>query len=141
MGRQEGRQEGRQGALLDAPLACSEMQVSTKGPPMINRSRLDTVGSHALQLDLDALPIRDRAALRVLTRADAATASQLARLIYRRERTAQERLLQLMRAGALERMIDPRSGRGTAAYAYRPSSAIALRPTHCRAGQLDAGRR
>ena len=51
---------------------------------------------------------RDRAALRLLTRADAATASQLARLIYRRERTAQERLLQLMRAGALERMIVPR---------------------------------
>ena len=89
---------------------------------MIDRGRLDIVVSRTLQLDLDALPIRDRAALCLLTRADAATAAQLARLIYRRERTAQERLLQLMRAGALERRIDPRSGRGTAAYAYRPRS-------------------
>ena len=55
---------------------------------MVNRRRLDTVGSHALQLDLDALPMRDRAVLRILTRADAATASQVARLIYGRERTA-----------------------------------------------------
>ena len=94
---------------------------------MVNRSRLDTVGSHTLQLDLDALPIRDRAVLRLLTRADAATASQLARLIYSRERTAQERLLRLMRAGALERATDPRSGRGTAAYAYRPSPATRSR--------------
>jgi hypothetical protein len=94
---------------------------------MIDRGRLDMLVTRRLQLDLDALPIRDRAALRLLTRADAATASQLARLIYRRERTAQERLLRLMRAGALERMIDPRSGRGTAAYAYRPSPATRTR--------------
>ncbi len=52
---------------------------------MIERGRLDMVVTRALQLDLDALPIRDRAALRLLTRADAATASQRARLIYRRE--------------------------------------------------------
>jgi hypothetical protein len=78
------------------------------------RGRLDILVTRTLQLDLDALPIRDRAAMRLLTRADAATASQLARLIYRRERTAQERLLQLMRAGALERVSDPRSGRGNA---------------------------
>jgi hypothetical protein len=94
---------------------------------MIDRGRLDISVTRTPQLDLDALPIRDRAALRLLTRADAATASQLARLIYRRERTAQERLLQLGRAGALERMIDPRSGRGTAAYAYRPSPATRTR--------------
>ena len=66
-------------------------------------------------------PDRDKAALRLLVRADAATASQLARLIYRRERTAQDRLLELWRAGALERSTDPRSGRGTATYAYRTS--------------------
>ena len=94
---------------------------------MIERGRLDMLVTRTLQLDLDALPIRDRAALRLLTRADAATASQRARLIYRRERTAQERLLQLMRAGALERLTDPRSGRGTAAYAYRPSPATRTR--------------
>jgi hypothetical protein len=94
---------------------------------MTDRGRLDTVVTRTLQHDLDALPIRARAALRLLTRADAATASQLTRRIYRRERTAQERLLQLMRAGALERMIDPRSGRGTAAHvtaqARRPEPA------------------
>ena len=56
-----------------------------------------------LRIDPDALPIRDRATLRLLARADAATASQLARLIYGRERTAQDRLLALTRAGALER--------------------------------------
>src|SRR5664279_780006 len=60
-----------------------------------------------LQLDLDALPMRDRAVLRILTRADRATASQVARLIYGRERTAQERLLWLMhrlaRSGDLTR--------------------------------------
>ena len=99
-----GRQMGRQDAPLGAPLSCSESWVSPKGPPMIDRGRLDMPVTRTLQLDLDALPIRDRAALRLLTRADAATASQLARLIYRRERTAQERLLQLMRARALERM-------------------------------------
>ena len=77
--------------------------------------------SHTLEADLDALSIADKAALRLLVRADAATASQLARLIYRRERTAQDRLLELWRAGALERSTDPRSGRGTATYAYRTS--------------------
>jgi hypothetical protein len=77
--------------------------------------------SHTLGIDLDALSIADKAALRLLVRADAATASQLARLIYGRERTAQDRLLELWRAGALERSTDPRSGRGTATYAYRTS--------------------
>jgi Replication-relaxation len=84
-------------------------------------------GSRTLGIDLDALPMRDRAAMRLLVRADAATASQLARLIYRRERTAQDRLLALWRAGALERSTDPRSGRGTAAYAYRTSQATRTR--------------
>ena len=79
------------------------------------------VSSRTLGVDLDALPIADKAALRLLVRADAATAAQLARLIYRRERTAQDRLLELWRSGALERSTDPRSGRGTATYAYRTS--------------------
>ena len=90
---------GRQDAPLGAPLSCSRRGVSPKGPPMIDRGRLDMLVTRTLQLDLYALPIRDRAALRLLTRADAATASQLARLIYRRERTAQERLLERIRAG------------------------------------------
>ena len=83
--------------------------------------------SRTLGVDLDALAIADKAALRLLVRADAATASQLAHLIYRRERTAQDRLLALWRAGALERSTDPRSGRGTAAYAYRTSQATRAR--------------
>ena len=83
--------------------------------------------SRTLAIDLDALPMHDKAALRLLARADAATASQLARLVYRRERTAQDRLLALWRAGALERATDPRSGRGTAAYAYRTSQATRTR--------------
>ena len=84
-------------------------------------------GSRTPGVDLDALTIADKAALRLLVRADAATASQLARLIYRRERTAQDRLLELWRSGALERSTDPRSGRGTAAYAYRTSQATRTR--------------
>ena len=88
---------GRQDAPSGAPLLCSKRGVSPKGPPMIDRGRLDMLVTRTLQLDLDALPIRDRAAPRLLTRADTGTASQLARLIYRRERTAQERLLQLLR--------------------------------------------
>lgn len=79
--------------------------------------------SRTLRLDPDALPIADKAALRLMLRTDAATAAQLARLVYGRERTAQDRLLRLWRAGALERCTDPRSGRGTAAYAYRTSHA------------------
>jgi Replication-relaxation len=84
-------------------------------------------GSRTLGVDLDALPMHDKAALRLLVRADAATASQLARLIYQRDRTAQDRLLALWRVGALERTTDPRSGRGTAAYAYRTSQATRTR--------------
>jgi hypothetical protein len=64
MGRQEGRQMGRQDAPLGAPLLCSKRGVSPKGPPMIDCGRLDMVVTRTLQLDLDALPIRDRAALR-----------------------------------------------------------------------------
>ena len=109
---------GRQGATLGARLARSKAAAPRAGPRMSARAVFAPPRT-GLRVDLDALPIRDRAALRLLARADAATASQLARLIYRRERTAQERLLALTRAGALERAADPRSGTGTAAYAYR----------------------
>ena len=54
---------GRQDAPLGAPLLCSKPGVSPKGPPMIDRGRLDMLGPRTLQLDLDALPTRDRAAL------------------------------------------------------------------------------
>lgn len=62
--RQEGRQEGRRGARWGArwgaktphwrPPIVLGNAVSGKGPPMVNRTRLDTVGSRALCLDLEA---------------------------------------------------------------------------------------
>ncbi len=106
---------------MGAPIPCSGRGVTAKGPHVSGRRGQPAAGSRTLGVDLDALPIADKAALRLLIRADAATASQLARLIYRRERTAQDRLLELWRTGALERSTDPRSGRGTATLAYRTS--------------------
>lgn len=69
------------------------------------------------------MPTRDRACLRVVGRAGAATAQQLATLVYHRERTAQERLLRLWKAGLLERSPAPQHGPGTSPYAYRLSPA------------------
>lgn len=83
--------------------------------------------AHTLQLDPDHLPVRDRACLRLLARADAATASQLATLVYRRRRTAQERLHHLWRGGLLERSPAPQDGPGTSPYAYRLSSSARTR--------------
>lgn len=87
---------------MGAPIPYSGRGVTAKGPHVNGRRGQPAVGSRTLGVDLDALPIADKAALRLLIRADAATASQLARLIYRRERTAQDRLLELWRTGALE---------------------------------------
>lgn len=80
-----------------------------------------------LRCDPDALPGRDRACLRLLGRADAATAGQLATLLYGRRRTAQERLQRLWEAGLLERMPAPQHRPGTSPYAYRLSAAARLR--------------
>ncbi len=72
-------------------------------------------------VDPGFLPYRDRAALRILYRADVATTSQLVTLAYTRRQTAQERLAALYRTGYLERAILPPSSRGGAPYAFRVS--------------------
>ena len=72
-------------------------------------------------VDPGFLSSRDRAALRILYRADVATTSQLTTLVYTRRQTAQERLSVLYRAGYLERAILPPSPRGGAPYAFRVS--------------------
>jgi hypothetical protein len=76
--------------------------------------------------DADAADIRllrylDRAVLRILDRAEAATPRQLAILAYGNLRTAQERLALLWRAGLLERTTVPPPRRGGAELAYRLS--------------------
>ena len=72
-------------------------------------------------LDPGFLGIRDRAALRILNRADVATTAQLVRLVYRRRQTAQEHLAALYRAGWLERAVLPPEDRGGAPLAFRLS--------------------
>ncbi len=72
-------------------------------------------------VDPGFLSYRDRAALRILYRADVATTAQLTTLVYNRRQTAQERLSALYRAGYLERAILPPSSRGGAPHAFRVS--------------------
>jgi len=71
--------------------------------------------------DIRLLRYLDRAVLRILDRAEAATPRQLAILAYGNLRTAQERLAMLWRAGLLERTTVPPPGRGGAELAYRLS--------------------
>jgi hypothetical protein len=71
--------------------------------------------------DIRLLRYRDRAVLRILDRAEAATPRQLAILVYGNIRTAQERLAVLWRAGLLERTTLPPPHRGGAELAYRLS--------------------
>ena len=148
-----GRQVGRQDASMGAPLSCSEMWVSRKGPPMIDRGRLDLVGARALQLDLDALPIRDRAVLRLLTRADAATvgapdcgeSSSCTRLNGRRHRavptgrtTPRHRSLARSRR---ERAASISTSRSFGQAAWPTSSDIAGHAGWCRLWSGPEGRR
>lgn len=73
------------------------------------------------RLDIGLLHYRDRAALRILDRAEAATARQLALLVYGHRRIAQRRLLRLWQAGLLERSVIAATQRGGAELAYRLS--------------------
>lgn len=73
-------------------------------------------------IDLRLLLPRDRAVLRILDRAEAATARQLAILAYGHRRVAQRRLAALWRTGLLERTVLPPAPRGGAEYAYRLST-------------------
>ena len=72
-------------------------------------------------VDPGLLTYRDRAALRILYRADVATTTQLTTLVYHRRQSAQERLARLYRAGYLERAILPPVTRGGAPFAFRIS--------------------
>jgi hypothetical protein len=74
-----------------------------------------------LLLDPGLLGIRDRAALRILNRADVATTAQLVSLVYHRRQTAQEHLSWLYRTGWLERAVLPPESRGGAPLAFRLS--------------------
>lgn len=89
--------------------------------------RLNPAAAGRLRCDPDALSLRDRACLRLLGRTDAATAAQLATLLYGRRRTAQDRLQRLWEAGLLERTPAPQHHPGTSPYAYRLSAAARLR--------------
>lgn len=71
--------------------------------------------------DIRLLHYRDRAVLRILDRAEAATPRQLAILVYGNLRTAQERLASLYEGGLLERTTLPPPKRGGAELAYRLS--------------------
>ena len=71
--------------------------------------------------DIRLLHHRDRAVLRILDRAEAATSRQLAILVYGNLRTAQERLASLYDGGLLERTTLPPPKRGGAQLAYRLS--------------------
>jgi hypothetical protein len=79
--------------------------------------------------DIRLLNYRDRAVLRILDRAEAATPRQLAILVYGNLRTAQERLAALYENGLLERTTLPPPKRGGAELAYRLS-----RPARYRLG-------
>lgn len=79
------------------------------------------VAANSLGLDIRLLHHRDRAVLRILDRAEAATPRQLAILVYGHRRVAQRRLLRLWRVGLLERAIVPNAQRGGAELAYRLS--------------------
>jgi hypothetical protein len=71
-------------------------------------------------VDVGLLPVRDRACLRLLYRAGAATADQVATLIYPSRRTALRRLRRLWQLGLLERApLAP--DRGGIPVAYRIS--------------------
>ena len=82
--------------------------------------KIDPASAHAV--DLYALPIRDRACLRLLNRAGAATSVQLAQLVYGSLRVTQKHLLGLFRTGLLERIPIADERYGQAEYAYRLSA-------------------
>ena len=93
-----------------------------------------------LQRDPGHLRVRDRAVLRILNRAEAATAAQLAVLAYGNRRLAQARLRQLWQWGYLDRSTLPPTGpRGGAPYAYRLSSACLHRLGYRRSAWRGSG--
>lgn len=86
------------------------------------------VACATLQRDPGHLRLRDRAVLRILNRAEAATAAQLTILAYRNRRLAQARLRRLWDWGYLERVpLPPAGAHGGPAFAYRLSVACLRR--------------
>lgn len=79
------------------------------------------IATDAPLLDIGHLHYRDRAVLRILDRAEAATPRQLTILVYGHRRIAQRRLLRLWQAGLLERAVVPQAQRGGSELAYRLS--------------------
>lgn len=86
------------------------------------------VARSTLGRDPAHLPLRDRATLRILNRAGAATSAHVDVLVYRNHRVAQHRLTLLWRWGLLERATQPPAGsQAGAPYAYRLSRACLRR--------------
>lgn len=79
------------------------------------------IATDADALDIRLLRWRDRATLRILDRAEAATPRQLAILVYRHLRIAQRQLARLWQAGLLERTLLPPRRRAGSELAYRLS--------------------
>ncbi len=75
----------------------------------------------AIDIDIDNLPILDRACLRLLVRCGVCTCLQVARLIYGGLHETQRRLLRLYRAGLLERTTVAHTALRKAEFAYRVS--------------------
>ncbi len=126
-GRQTGRQTGRQRAPVGAQAPNTPDRSRPGGHPHVSAFQPHPAAAGGLRLDPDGLRLRDRACLRLLGRAEAATAAQLATLLYCRRRTAQDRLQRLWEAGLLERTPAPEHRPGTSPYAYRLSPATRLR--------------
>lgn len=103
------------------------MAGSSGGPRHVSSFVPHPATPDRLRLDPATLPLRDRACLRLLARADALTAEHLAVLLYGRRRTAQARLQRLWEAGLLERLAVPQARPGTSPYAYRLSRAARTR--------------
>src|SRR6266540_1624521 len=93
------------------------------------------IATEASGFDIGLLHYRDRAVLRILDRAEAATPRQLAILVYGHRRIAQRRLLHLWQAGLLERAIVPHGQRRPATQLARAALA---RRTQCRRGPRNA---
>lgn len=90
-------------------------------------SRFESASS-TLRRDPAHLRVRDRAVLRILNRAGAATSAQLTVLAYGNRRLAQRRLERLWRFGLLERSRQPpAASQAGAPYAYRLSAACRRR--------------
>ena len=81
--------------------------------------RSSDVRAQPHRVDIDALPARDRAVLRLLYRMEAATVSQLTDLAYRRARKAQYRLQQLWRLRLTERTPVATDHAGAPPHAHR----------------------